>query len=327
MIYENLTLESLLTIVNLSREEWDALKIDWEPLKDIAIDHEENHKILQDNAEFFARVLQKCLHVHSVRWRVKSTSHLLKKIVRKVKEGSEKYTALNKDNYYQVITDLVGVRVLHLFKDEWKPIHEYIVGLWELKEDTIIYIRKGDVPDTILPENCQVKEHASNYRSVHYIPKTSPLKRELFSEIQVRTIFEEGWSEIDHKIRYPDFSDNDTIVTFLNVFNRLAGSADEMGTFVNNLSKVIEHYEDQVESRNRSIEEHMTRIEQLGHDLQQAKHESESRESKINELNTEIKSLKSYTDKAVSKSGNSLDIQKLMLSSKIPNDVFRFPKL
>jgi hypothetical protein len=55
-------------------------------------------------------------------------------------------------------------------------------------------------------------------------------------ELQVRTIFEEGWSEIDHRIRYPRQSDNPYLANFLAIFNRLAGSADEMGTFIKALA-------------------------------------------------------------------------------------------
>jgi hypothetical protein len=55
-------------------------------------------------------------------------------------------------------------------------------------------------------------------------------------ELQVRTIFEEAWSEIDHRVRYPRVSDEELLEQFLAIFSRLAGSADEMGTFIKQLS-------------------------------------------------------------------------------------------
>lgn len=38
--------------------------------------------------------------------------------------------------------------------------------------------------------------------------------------------------EIDHKVRYPNFSDDKLIESILQTFNRIAGSADEIGSFV-----------------------------------------------------------------------------------------------
>ena len=58
-------------------------------------------------------------------------------------------------------------------------------------------------------------------------------------EIQVRTVFEEAWSEIDHIMRYPYDVDNPIITEYLGIFNRIVGSADEMGTF---LKKVKENF-------------------------------------------------------------------------------------
>ena len=86
------------------------------------------------------------------------------------------------------------------------------------------------------------------------------------AEIQVRTIFEEGWSEIDHKIRYPYDADNPVLGQFLVVFNRLAGSADEMGSFVKLLKRKldsmiaeteasIEQSKNEVSEKNRLIDD------------------------------------------------------------------------
>ena len=47
-------------------------------------------------------------------------------------------------------------------------------------------------------------------------------------EIQGRTLFEEGWSEIDHDIVYPYFKDDEMLKDFSTLLNRLSGMADEM---------------------------------------------------------------------------------------------------
>lgn len=67
------------------------------------------------------------------------------------------------------------------------------------------------------------------YRSVHY---TIYSEQGLGIEIQVRTLFEEAWSEIDHKLRYPYNLTNEMLSKYINIMNRLTGMGDEMGTFI-----------------------------------------------------------------------------------------------
>lgn len=213
-------------------------------LIDIAEDYELHKNDLLDEAGYIANKLQRCKGVHSVRSRIKDTSHLIEKIIRKwsLDEVSEKYENINKENYKSTITDLVGVRAIYLFKRDWKTVYDHILSKWEPKEDVIIYHREGD--DLSLYEehaSCKKEVHFSGYRSIHYIiPATKINGEQVFCEVQTRTIFEEGWSEIDHKVRYPSFSDDPYLQEFLNIFNRISGSADEMGSFVNSLRELIE---------------------------------------------------------------------------------------
>lgn len=80
---------------------------------------------------------------------------------------------------------------------------------------------------------CLIKSKDAGYRSIHYIVIDAPNQRDkFFAEIQVRTIFEEAWSEIDHRVRYPDYSEDPLLEEFLLILNRIAGSADEMGSFL-----------------------------------------------------------------------------------------------
>lgn len=72
-------------------------------------------------------------------------------------------------------------------------------------------------------------------------------------EIQVRTIFEEGWSEIDHNVRYPRLSSDPYLTDFLTMFNRLAGSADEMGTFIKALSQHLTAMRNEIASKDEEI--------------------------------------------------------------------------
>ncbi len=116
--------------------------------------------------------------------------------------------------------------------------------------------------------------------------------RKIFSEIQVRTIFEEGWSEIDHKVRYPNFMDNKLVSYFLTIFNRMSGSADEMGTFVNDLVADIKWKELQLDLKQKEQTEHLQKIEDLAQALSKERSASKSKDSNLDKLKAEISSLR-----------------------------------
>ncbi|QQK71647.1 hypothetical protein HG702_09055 [Pectobacterium versatile] len=226
------------------------------------------------------------------------------KIIRKRNEDeiSEKYRSITKDNYTDVITDLIGIRVLHLFKEDWETIHNYLNSKWEFQESPIVYIREGDAPDINI-EGSVEKTHPAGYRSVHYIISTRLLKNSIYTEIQVRTIFEEAWSEIDHRVRYPNFKNNEILNYFLLIFNRFAGSADEMGTFVLSLKNELK------ESIERSIK------------ISEIEKEKETYLAKIDELVSNLEA----DQKITLKTKNELKQVKAKLDSfqKKEDDLYR----
>ena len=50
-------------------------------------------------------------------------------------------------------------------------------------------------------------------------------------EIQGRTLFEEGWSEIDLDIVYNEAEDDEMLRDYSKLLNRLSGLADEMSSY------------------------------------------------------------------------------------------------
>src|SRR6266496_147111 len=111
-------------------------------------------------------------------------------------------------------------------------VHRFIKENWALYETPTVNYRKGDTTEEFEKRGFEVGEpHPDGYRSIHYIVKDACL-----AEIQVRTVFEEGWSQIDHHFRYERNkirSKNHLIYDpYLLVFNELAHTADEMGTLL-----------------------------------------------------------------------------------------------
>ena len=72
------------------------------------------------------------------------------------------------------------------------------------------------------------------------LPNPTPGKKQ-YIEIQGRTLFEEGWSEIDHDIVYKEAEDDEMLRDYSKLLNRLSGLADEMSSY---FRKMKEHREE-----------------------------------------------------------------------------------
>lgn len=285
---------SFLQRNRIDAERWAKANITWDALRSIGEDFQRRASSLEDTAAIHARALQRCSAVHSVRWRLKDPEHLLEKIVRKRADQAPKYAEIDKANYMSIVTDLIGLRALHLFKEDWQQVHLFLAD-WKHHEEATAYVREGDseqVRAAYANAGCNVRVHSAGYRSVHYVISSRPQKDEILEEVQVRTIFEEGWSEIDHRVRYPNFSEDPLVGLFLATFNRIAGSADEMGSFVVALATEIRRMEaDQRESRTLT-EQHLTEIEQLVEVLNKEKQKTASQAAQLEQLSKEISALR-----------------------------------
>lgn len=112
--------------------------------------------------------------------------------VEKIKRKSYKYP-------FEQCTDLVGIRIIVLYLDDLDKISEIIEN-----EFLIDYENSADKSKLYDPDRF-------GYLSIHYVASLSESRSkqpewkpysELKFEIQIRTILQHAWSEIDHKLRY-----------------------------------------------------------------------------------------------------------------------------
>ena len=99
------------------------------------VEHYSNDETLKFKQEMIIENVQKSFEknpafnvnghsvIHSIRSRIKDPEHLRDKLKRKSSSNRE----ITVDNYLTEITDLVGVRVLFLFQNQFKIIHEGIL--------------------------------------------------------------------------------------------------------------------------------------------------------------------------------------------------------
>lgn len=166
--------------------------------------------------------------IHSIKSRLKDPNHLADKLQRKLEKG----IVITKDNIFTSNTDFIGVRVLHLYQDQFEPIHIAINekvanGDWVFVEPPKAYTWD---PETVqfynsLGINTELKD--TYYTSIHYLVKPNN-QNPICCEIQVRTLFEEIWGEIDHTINYPHPTDSIACKEQLRVLAKLVSTGTRL---------------------------------------------------------------------------------------------------
>lgn len=175
--------------------------------------------------------------VHSYRFRIKKTGSLLAKIIRKSAERGVKYTVAD---YFTKITDLLGIRILYVFKEDYWTVHQQIMAEYEnqLAQDISIKLKKGDdkeIYEQLLREGSSVRvDENRTYRSIHYTiyGKATDIKAYPRVEIQTRTIFEEGWSEINHKLVYKRGAGSQELKKTSDLLSSMVGACDSIGALM-----------------------------------------------------------------------------------------------
>ena len=149
---------------------------------------------------FEARSLNKV--VHSIRHRIKDVEHLLEKIERKniedlAKEDDKKQGPITKENVFERITDMAGVRVLHLHQSQFQEIHRLILRK-VANEDFVLFEEPKaytyDPDSTAFFQNLgmRTEQKDSFYTSIHYVLKPNA-RSKVTCEVQIRTLLEEVW--------------------------------------------------------------------------------------------------------------------------------------
>jgi putative GTP pyrophosphokinase len=166
--------------------------------------------------------------VHSIRSRLKDMQHLREKIQRK----STPEEPITPENVFERITDIAGVRVLHLYQAQFSQIHRAITRKiesrdWFLHENPTAYTWDPESKAFFDGHGLNVEVKESLYTSIHYVVKSRP-DFPLCCEIQVRTLFEEIWGEIDHTLNYPNPTDNISCREQIGVLARLVGAGSRL---------------------------------------------------------------------------------------------------
>ena len=166
--------------------------------------------------------------IYTIKNRLKDPTHLRDKIERKWNTENP----LTPENIFERVTDLAGVRVLHLYQDQFSILHQHIQkqidnGDWFFKEPPVAYSWDPESTNYFQELGLEPKIKDSYYTSIHYVimPKADS---NICCEIQVRTLFEEIWGEIDHTINYPHPTENNSCKEQLRVLSKLVSTGTRL---------------------------------------------------------------------------------------------------
>jgi len=155
---------------------------------------------------YFQNDIKLAPYIHFIKYRLKEPQHLREKLIRKAKKGD----IIDKSKLFGKITDLAGIRIIHLHTSQMEAMHTAILAI--LEEQQIRLVEKPsancwDMEYETLFKSFGItpRRRGSMYTTVHYVLRANQ-KTKVTCEVQVRTLMDEVWGEVSHRVNYPNES-------------------------------------------------------------------------------------------------------------------------
>lgn len=185
-------------------------------------------------------------YVHSVRSRLKDPGHLREKLLRKMAKcrGAGERFDIDPTNLLRRITDLAGVRIIHLHTRQIRNIDRELRGILDEQRYALLEgpsARTWDDESEAFFKGCGIETQSSPslYTSVHYVIGSAS-RTTITCEIQVRTLMEEVWGEVEHRVNYPVETRSLSCREQLKVLARVTSSATRL---VDSIFLTLEEHE------------------------------------------------------------------------------------
>jgi putative GTP pyrophosphokinase len=188
-------------------------------------------------------------YIHSTKSRIKDPSHLRDKLERKLRQAQAERRAFNitEDNLFVRINDLAGFRILHLYTRQMEHLHRGLLALFDreryvLREKPFASTWDDESRSYFRQIGIKTRKSPSLYTSVHYVINANSLARAT-CEIQVRTLLEEVWGEVDHAMNYPHPLDSVACTEQIKALARVTSGATRL------VDSIFRSYDDHIEMR------------------------------------------------------------------------------
>ena len=201
--------------------------------------------------------------IHLQTSRVKTLDSILRKVIEKKYERGmnpkDPYSSIDSENFKDILTDLVGIRLIISYRGKWSELHNSIMNMFPYDGNLEKYKDDAHVPhpadgssimaaipvanhapndnlEIFKAMNIKCKQRSSGYRSVHYVVSFM----RTYVEIQTRTIYDEAWSDCDHSYVYKH-NENESHPVLMELSNILAGITNSANDLGEEMGRIFEH--------------------------------------------------------------------------------------
>ena len=168
--------------------------------------------------------------IHFIKYRVKAPESLADKLERSALQG--KSLPIGEASLFEYVRDLAGVRIIHLHADQIVDIHPRILKILNEQEYQVIgrptaHCWDDDYQALFERIGLLVQREPSMYTTVHYdvlVRASSGIT----CELQVRSLADEVWGEVSHRVNYPVESPSEACRDQLKVLARLTSGCGRL---------------------------------------------------------------------------------------------------
>ena len=163
--------------------------------------------------------------IHFIKYRIKDEESLRAKLRRNI-------TTSDNQDLVDGITDFAGLRIIHLHMDQLSFIHPIVLDILEEQECELLGNPKAYYWDVEYKElfdriGVEAVQRSSMYTTVHYDIMANR-RHGVTCELQVRSLTEELWGEVSHRVNYPKESPSASCQDQLKVLARLTSGCGRL---------------------------------------------------------------------------------------------------
>ena len=163
--------------------------------------------------------------IHFIKYRIKDERSLRAKLERVL-------TSADDQDLADKVTDFAGLRIIHLHMDQLSSIHPIVSDILEDQKCELLGNPKAygwdlEYEDLFRRIGVEAVQRESMYTTVHYDIVANQRKR-ITCELQVRSLMEELWGEVSHRINYPKESPSASCQDQLKVLARLTSGCGRL---------------------------------------------------------------------------------------------------
>ena len=163
--------------------------------------------------------------IHFIKYRIKDEGSLRAKLERVLASSEDR-------NLMENVTDFAGLRIIYLHMDQLSSIHPLVLSIleeqsYELLGNPKAYCWDMEYEDLFSQIGVDAVRRDSMYTTVHYDIKGNQ-KTRITCELQVRSLTDELWGEVSHRVNYPTESPSVSCQDQLKVLARLTSGCGRL---------------------------------------------------------------------------------------------------